>query len=327
MERESAGFLSVEGLKTYFYTRRGIVKAVDGIDLRVDTGQTLGIVGESGCGKSVTALSILRLIPSPPGKIVDGSIYFRGENLLEKTEEEMRDVRGNKISMIFQNPMTSLNPVYTIGTQIVEVIERHQGLSHQEAVEKAVEMIRIVGLPDPEKRINNYPHQLSGGMNQRAMIAMALSCHSSLLIADEPTTALDVTIQAQIIRLMKSLREEFRTSVILITHDLGLVAGFCDKVVVMYAGNVVESADTNTIFKDPKHPYTIGLMNSIPRMDRGYKGELEIIKGEVPTMIDPPPGCKFHPRCPRATSTCARDGPELTQVGPGHRVACHQEAS
>jgi len=327
MEREGAVFLSVEGLKTYFYTRRGIVKAVDGIDLRVDTGQTLGIVGESGCGKSVTALSILRLISSPPGKIVDGTIYFRGENLIEKTEEEMRDVRGNKISMIFQNPMTSLNPVYTIGTQIVEAIERHQGLSHQEAVEKAVEMIRIVGLPDPEKRINNYPHQLSGGMNQRAMIAMALSCRPSLLIADEPTTALDVTIQAQIMRLMKSLREEFRTSVILITHDLGLVAGFCDKVVVMYAGNVVESADTNTIFKDPKHPYTIGLMNSIPRIDRAYKGELEIIKGEVPTMIEPPSGCKFHPRCPRATSTCTRDRPELTQVALGHWVACHPEAS
>lgn len=327
MEKENADLLSVEQLKTYFYTRRGVVKAVDGIDFKIDKGETLGIVGESGCGKSVTALSILRLISSPPGKIVNGAIYFLGENLLEKTEDEMRNIRGNKISMIFQNPMTSLNPVYNVGTQISEAIERHQGLHHQEALKKAVEMIRIVGLPDPEKRINNYPHQLSGGMNQRAMIAMALSCRPSLLIADEPTTALDVTIQAQIIRLMKSVREEFNTSVILITHDLGLVAGFCDNVVVMYAGNVVESADTKTIFKDPEHPYTIGLMNSIPRTDKDYKGELEIIKGEVPTMINAPPGCKFHPRCARATSACTNEMPQLTQVAPGHRVACYQEAS
>jgi len=323
-KQENAVCLSVEGLKTYFYTRRGVVKAVDGIDLTVDIGETLGIVGESGCGKSVTALSILRLIRSPPGRIVDGAVYFRGENLLEKSDDEMRDIRGNKISMIFQNPVTSLNPVYTIGTQIVEAIERHQGLSEQDALEKAVEMIRIVGLPDPEKRIKNYPHQLSGGMNQRAMIAMALSCRPSLLIADEPTTALDVTIQAQIMRLMKSLREEFKTSVILITHDLGLVAGFCHKVAVMYAGDVVESSDTKMIFRDPKHPYTVGLMNSIPRIDRL---ELETITGEVPTMINPPPGCKFHPRCPMARSICAKERPELIQASLGHRVACHLQAS
>jgi len=321
--RESGALLSILGLKTYFHTRRGTVKAVDGIDLTVDAGQTVGIVGESGCGKSVTALSILRLIPSPPGKVTGGTIRFCGEDLLEKTEAEMRRIRGNRISMIFQNPMTSLNPVYKVGKQIAEVIELHQGLSHEEAFDEAVEMIRTVGIPDPERQVNDYPHQLSGGMRQRAMIAMALSCRPLLLIADEPTTALDVTIQAQIMRLMRNLREDFQTSIILITHDLGLVAGFCDKVAVMYAGNVVESCDTKTIFGDPRHPYTRGLMSSIPRVDVDHEGELEIIKGEVPTMISPPSGCKFHPRCAAAREACRRQKPELIDIGSEHLVACH----
>jgi oligopeptide/dipeptide ABC transporter ATP-binding protein len=315
--------LSIEGLKTYFYTRRGVVKAVDGIELTVNVAETLGIVGESGCGKSVTALSIMRLVPCPPGRIVGGAVHFQGENLLEKTEAEMRNIRGNKISMIFQNPMTSLNPVYTIGRQITEVMELHQFLSHKEALEKAIEMIRVVGIPDPEKQMNCYPHQLSGGMNQRAMIAMALSCRPSLLIADEPTTALDVTIQAQIMRLMRSLREEFRTSVILITHDLGLVAGFCDKVTVMYAGELVECSDTKTLFRNPKHPYTLALMKSMPRIDTPGQSELEVIEGEVPTMVNPPLGCRFHPRCPRAMDICEKERPHLMQMDPGHLVSCH----
>lgn len=322
MVGKNEGLLSIQGLKTYFYTRRGVVKAVDGIDITLDAGETLGLVGESGCGKSVTALSILRLISSP-GKIVEGAICFQKDNLLEKTEKEMRGIRGNKISMIFQNPMTSLNPVYTIGRQITEVIELHQHLSSEEALEKAIEMLRVVGIADPERVITNYPHQLSGGMNQRAMIAMALSCRPSLLVADEPTTALDVTIQAQIMRLMKGLREQLNTSMILITHDLGLVAGFSNRVAVMYAGNVVESSDTKTIFRDPKHPYTVGLMNSVPRIDIAYKAELDAIKGEVPTMIGPPPGCKFHPRCPWSMDVCRTEKPELIQIVHGHSVACH----
>jgi ABC-type dipeptide/oligopeptide/nickel transport system ATPase component len=277
----SKNLVEVKNLKTYFYTEDGVVPAVDGVDFQIKKGETLGIVGESGCGKSVTSLSLLRLVPNPPGKIVDGEMLFRGENLLKKSESEMRKIRGNDISMIFQEPMTSLNPVFTIGEQIAEAIELHQGLSKKEAIDKTVEMLNLVGIPSAEKRVNDFPHQMSGGMRQRVMIAMALSCNPSLLIADEPTTALDVTIQAQILELMKDLKERLGTAIMLITHDLGVVAEMAENVLVMYAGKVVEYADVRTIFKGPKHPYTIGLMGSIPRLDQP-KEKLYVIEGTVP---------------------------------------------
>jgi oligopeptide/dipeptide ABC transporter ATP-binding protein len=314
--------IRVKDLKTYFFTHEGTVKAVDGINLKINKVETLGLVGESGCGKSVTALSIIRLIPSPPGKIVGGEIHFEGKNLLELDEKEMRKIRGRKISMIFQEPMTSLDPMFTIGDEIAEVIRLHQELKKDEARKKAIESLKTVGMPDPEKRINEYPHELSGGMRQRAMIAMALSCNPTLLIADEPTTALDVTIQAQILRLIDELRKKFSTSVLLITHDLGVIAETCDNVAVMYAGHIVEYTDVNTLFRSPLHPYTKGLMKSIPRLDIDTK-RLEAIKGLVPNLLDIAPGCPFHPRCDFCIKRCTEDLPNLMEVKNNHLVRCH----
>ncbi|WP_213996599.1 ABC transporter ATP-binding protein [Tepidanaerobacter syntrophicus] len=316
----SKNLVEVKNLKTYFFTEDGVVPAVDGVDFSIKEGETLGIVGESGCGKSVTSLSILRLVPSPPGKIVDGEILFRGENLLKKSESEMRKIRGNDISMIFQEPMTSLNPVFTVGEQIAEAIELHQGLDKKQAMDKAVEMLKLVGIPSAEKRVYDFPHQMSGGMRQRVMIAMALSCNPSLLIADEPTTALDVTIQAQILELMKDLKKKLNTSIMLITHDLGVVAEMAENVLVMYAGKVVEYADVRTIFKEPKHPYTIGLMESIPRLDQPRE-KLYVIEGTVPNPFDMPKGCRFHPRCPEAKDICVNREPVLISSN-NHQVSC-----
>jgi len=308
-------------LKTYFHTEDGVVRAIDGISFHINKGETLGVVGESGCGKSVTSLSIMRLIPDPPGKIVEGQILFEGEDLLKKSEAAMRKIRGNDISMIFQEPMTSLNPVYTVGSQISEAIELHQGLDRKAALEKAVEMLRLVGIPLPERRIREYPHQMSGGMRQRVMIAMALSCNPKLLIADEPTTALDVTIQAQILELMKGLKEELNTSIMLITHDLGVIAEMAERVVVMYSGKIVEEADVVSLFRQPLHPYTEGLLNSIPRID-AKKERLHVIEGTVPNPLNMPSGCRFHPRCPYVEDICRAQEPELIQVDVGRYVSC-----
>ena len=314
--------LVIKDLKTYFFTHEGIIKAVDGINLKIKKGGTLGLVGESGCGKSVTALSIMRLISYPPGKIVGGEIFFEGNNLVKFNEKEMRKIRGKKISMIFQEPMTSLDPMFTIGEEIAEAVKLHQGLNKDEARKKALESLRIVGMPDPEKRINEYPHELSGGMRQRAIIAMALSCNPALLIADEPTTALDVTIQAQILRLIDELRKKFETSVLLITHDLGVVAETCDNVAVMYAGHIVEYADVKLLFRNPLHPYTKGLMKSIPRLDIDTE-RLEIIRGLVPNLLNMPPGCPFHPRCDFCSEICTIELPKLIEVEKNHLVRCH----
>ncbi|NLV92339.1 MAG: ABC transporter ATP-binding protein [Firmicutes bacterium] len=313
--------LEVRNLKTYFYTEDGVVPAVDGVDFSLDKGTTLGIVGESGSGKSVTSLSVMGLIPNPPGKIEAGEIIFEGEDLLKKSEAEMRKIRGNDISMIFQEPMTSLNPVFTIGDQIIEAIVLHQGLSKSAAREQAIEMLRLVGIPSPEQRVDEYPHQLSGGMRQRVMIAMALSCNPKLLIADEPTTALDVTIQAQILDLMRKLKDELGTSIMLITHDLGVVAELCDEVAVMYAGKIVERGDVNTIFSNPTHPYTLGLLGSIPKLNE-ERERLQAIPGVVPNPAFMPEGCRFHPRCKYATEECKLAMPELVDVGGDHQVAC-----
>ncbi|NLJ80087.1 MAG: ABC transporter ATP-binding protein [Firmicutes bacterium] len=313
--------LSIRNLKTYFYTDDGVIPAVDGVSFDLERGGTIGIVGESGCGKSVTSLSVMGLIPQPPGKIAGGEIIFEGKDLLKLTEEEMRHIRGNDISMIFQEPMTSLNPVFTIGNQISEAIMLHQGLDRAESREKSIEMLRLVGIPSPEKRIDEYPHQLSGGMRQRVMIAMALSCNPKLLIADEPTTALDVTIQAQILDLMRNLRSELDTAIMLITHDLGVIAELVDKVAVMYTGKIVESADIFTIFKDPLHPYTVGLLGSIPRLD-GTVERLSTIPGTVPAFGNIPEACSFHPRCPFAKEICRSKEPPAFEVKEGHQVAC-----
>jgi peptide/nickel transport system ATP-binding protein/oligopeptide transport system ATP-binding protein len=313
--------LSLRNLKTYFYTDEGVVKAVDGLSYDLYRGQTLGIVGESGCGKSVHALSIMRLIPQPPGKIVSGEIWFEGQDLLKLTEEEMRRIRGNRIAMIFQEPMTSLNPVLTIGEQIAEAVMLHQGLGRKEAWDRAVEMLEKVKIPMARERVKDYPHQFSGGMRQRVMIAMALSCNPSILIADEPTTALDVTIQAQILDLMRELQQEFNAAIILITHNLGVIAEMADEVVVMYAGKPVEHTDVRTIFKDPKHPYTWGLLHSIPRL-YGRKERLVPIEGQPPSLIDLPPGCPFTPRCPFAMEICPREDPPDVQVNEGHMARC-----
>jgi len=314
--------LEVKNLKTYFYTEEGVVRAVDGIDFVIKKGETLGMVGESGCGKSATALSIMQLVASPPGRIIDGEIWFDEENLLKKSPPEMRKIRGNDISMIFQEPMTSLNPVYTIGNQIIETIILHQKLDKREAREKAIEMLKLVGIPSPEKRIDDYPHQLSGGMRQRAMIAMALSCRPKLLIADEPTTALDVTIQAQILELIKKIREEIGMAVMMITHNLGVIAEVSDNVVVVYAGKAVEYADVKTIFKDPKHPYTRALYDSIPRLTDTQKRRLEVISGMVPNPLELPLGCRFHPRCKFAKNFCEKEEPKLEEISDNHKVRC-----
>jgi len=315
--------LTIRDLNTYFFTDDGIAKAVDGVDLELEEGGTLGVVGESGCGKSVTALSIMRLVPDPPGKIVKGEIHFAGKNLLTLSEAEMRKIRGRSISMIFQEPMTSLNPVFQIGDQIAEVLRLHEGLSNREAWNRSVEMLRMVGIPSPERRVFEYPHQLSGGMRQRAMIAMALVCSPKLMIADEPTTALDVTIQAQILELMNRLKREKGMSVILITHNLGVIAETAKKVAVMYAGRIVEYADVRPIFATPKHPYTQGLLKSIPRLDEDHarKQKLEAIPGLVPSLLDLPPGCKFSNRCKFYFEKCAEE-PPLIESAPGHLSRC-----
>ncbi len=313
--------VEVRNLRTHFFTEDGVVPAVDGVNLHVNKGETLGIVGESGCGKSVTSLSVMRLIPNPPGKITGGELLFGGRDLLRLPESEMRRIRGNEIAMIFQEPMSSLNPVFTIGDQIAEAIELHQGLSHREAIARAIEMLRLVGIPVPERRVHEYPHQLSGGMRQRVMIAMALSCNPKLLIADEPTTALDVTIQAQILELMKKLRQELGMAIMLITHDLGVVAEMCERVVVMYAGRVVEEGDVISIFKDPLHPYTEGLLQSVPRLDESRE-RLHVIAGVVPNPLHMPGGCRFHPRCPYTIDLCRTDEPKLEPAGSGRAVAC-----
>lgn len=321
MTDKNANLLEIKGLKTYFRTEDGTGKAVDDVSFSIKQGEILGVVGESGSGKSVTALSTMRLIPDPPGKIVAGEILFKGKNILETPEDEMRKIRGNEISMIFQEPMTSLNPVFTIGNQIMEAILLHQKVTKKEAREKTIEMLRLVGIPLPENRVDDYPHQFSGGMRQRVMIAMALSCNPSLLIADEPTTALDVTIQAQILELMISMKDKIgNASILLITHALGVVAEVCDRVVVMYCGKVMEEGDVKTIFKDPRHPYTIGLMGSIPRVDQ-KKHRLEVIDGVVPSIFDLPKGCKFSTRCKFRHAKCEEE-PELLDLGDNHHARC-----
>jgi peptide/nickel transport system ATP-binding protein/oligopeptide transport system ATP-binding protein len=315
--------LTIRNLHTYFFTDEGVAKAVDGVDLELKEGGTLGVVGESGCGKSVTALSIMRLIPDPPGKITRGEILFAGTNLLDLSEAEMRKVRGRSISMIFQEPMTSLNPVFQIGDQISEVLRLHEGMSRREAWDRSVEMLKMVGIPSPERRVQEYPHQLSGGMRQRAMIAMALACSPKLMIADEPTTALDVTIQAQILELMNRLQREKGMSVILITHNLGVIAETAQKVAVMYAGRIVEYAEVKPIFGNPMHPYTQGLLKSIPRLDEDHtrKGRLEAIPGLVPSLLELPKGCKFSNRCKYVFEKCGEE-PQLIEAEPGHLVRC-----
>jgi peptide/nickel transport system ATP-binding protein len=319
--------LEVENLQTHFATIDGVVRAVEGVSFHVDAGQTMGIVGESGCGKSVTAMSILRLIQEPPGKIA-GAIRFQGRDLLELSEPEMRDIRGNDISMIFQEPMTSLNPVLTVGKQIGETLRLHQGLSARDAEQRAIDMLVLVGIPAPQRRVREYPHQLSGGMRQRVMIAMALACNPKLLIADEPTTALDVTIQAQILNLIVGLQQRLGTAVILITHDLGVVAETAHRVMVMYAGRKVEEADVTELFARPLHPYTQGLLASVPKLALGADADdddirLAEIPGIVPALTDLPPGCSFAPRCPRADALCCITEPPLRALRSGHTVACH----
>jgi peptide/nickel transport system ATP-binding protein len=323
----TAPLLAVEDLRTYFFTRDGVVRAVDGVSYSVRAGETLAVVGESGCGKSVTALSILRLIASPPGRIVGGSIRFQGGNLLEFSDAEMRAIRGNEISMIFQEPMTSLNPVLTIGRQIAETLMLHQRLDSKAATARAVEMLKLVHIPEAERRVKQYPHQLSGGMRQRVMIAMALACNPKLLIADEPTTALDVTIQAQILDLMRELKAKIGAAIILITHDLGVVAEMAERVVVMYAGRKVEEAPVDSLFSAPQHPYTKGLLNSVPQLGETLKDHprerLVEIPGMVPSLRSEIVGCAFAPRCPLATDRCREEAPALEEKQPAHIAACH----
>jgi len=325
MDTATQPLLEVDDLKTYFYTRDGIVRAVDGVSFTVYPGETLAVVGESGCGKSVTSLSILRLIAAPPGKIVNGRLMFQGRDLLGLTEYEMRKVRGNEISMVFQEPMTSLNPVLTIGRQIAEALVLHRGMKRKVALERAVEMLTLVNIPEAARRIEQYPHQLSGGMRQRVMIAMALACNPRLLIADEPTTALDVTIQAQILDLMRGLKEKTGAAIVLITHDLGVVAEMAQRVVVMYAGRKVEEAAVDDLFAHPRHPYTEGLLKSIPRLEHAQAAahlRLAEIPGMVPSLKEEIAGCLFAPRCGYATERCRREYPPLEEKAPGHFAAC-----
>ena len=324
----STPLLAIEDLQTHFFTRDGVVRAVDGVSYAVEAGETLAVVGESGCGKSVTALSILRLVPSPPGRIVGGAIRFEGVDLLQIGEGEMRRIRGNEISMIFQEPMTSLNPVLTVSRQITETLILHQGLRARAAAARAIEMLRLVRIPEPERRARQYPHELSGGMRQRVMIAMALACHPKLLIADEPTTALDVTIQAQILDLMRELKSEIGAAIILITHDLGVVAEMAQRVVVMYAGRKVEEAPVGDLFRRPQHPYTLGLLASVPRLGatlgRAEPPRLAEIPGTVPSLRDPIVGCAFAPRCAYATERCSREAPPLEAKTAAHLAACFE---
>ncbi|UCD85774.1 MAG: ABC transporter ATP-binding protein [Deltaproteobacteria bacterium] len=317
--------IRIEDLKVAFFTHNATVKAVDGINLQIREGQTLGLVGESGCGKTVTALSIMHLVPSPPGKIEEGRIFYKQQDLLQVSREEMRKVRGNQISMIFQEPMSSLNPLFTIGDQIGEAIETHQKLSRKQSRERTIELLNLVGIPSAEQRFREYPHQLSGGMRQRAMIAMAISCEPELLIADEPTTALDVTIQAQILELLESLRQRLNMSILFITHDLGIIAEMADMVAVMYGGKIVEYTEVDKIFTNPRHPYTIGLLNCLPQMGTGEKGKKErlaTIPGIVPSLTDLPSGCRFAERCYQVMEHCHREEPALKEIGEYHRVSC-----
>jgi peptide/nickel transport system ATP-binding protein len=321
-EREP--LLDVRGLRTHFKTDEGWVHAVDGVDLHIAPGETLGIVGESGCGKSVTAFSIMRLLPMPPARIAGGEILFQGRDLLKASEDEMRKIRAREIAIVFQEPMTSLNPVYSVGEQIAEVVRLHQGLGRRAAIDRAAEMLRLVHIPHPERRVHDFPHQFSGGMRQRVMIAMALSCEPKLLIADEPTTALDVTIQAQILELLFELKQKMGMAVMLITHAMGVIAETAQRVVVMYAGKVVEEAPAVQLFRSPRHPYTQGLIRSIPRLDmtRTEKVRLEAIPGVVPSLLEPKAGCRFAPRCSLARPECSTDTPTLRQIAPGHKAAC-----
>jgi oligopeptide/dipeptide ABC transporter ATP-binding protein len=320
----STPLVQVRGLKTYFKTEGGMAKAVDGVDFDIQPGEVLGLVGESGSGKSVTALSILRLIPDPPGKIVGGSILYKGRDLLKLSWKEIREIRGKEISMIFQEPMTSLNPVFTIGRQLMEVVLEHETVSKKEAFDRSVEMLELVGIPDPASRMNDYPHQYSGGMRQRVMIAMALACSPSLLIADEPTTALDVTIQAQILELMLKIKEQRKdAAILLITHNLAVVAETCHRVMVMYGGKIQEIAPVKELFKNPQHPYTRGLLASLPAVDGERQSRLRTIPGNVPSILDLPVGCKFVTRCTEKLEKCETIEPELIETNPGHWVRCH----
>jgi oligopeptide transport system ATP-binding protein len=314
--------LEVKDLETRFFTQEGIVKAVNGISYDLGEGETLGIVGESGCGKSVSVLSMMRLIPSPPGKITGGEVRFEERDLLKMDLEQMRHVRGNRIAMVFQDPMTSLNPVLTIGRQVSEALELHMGMDKGQALRRSIELLEMVGIPRAEDRVRDYPHQFSGGMRQRVMIAMALSCNPQILIADEPTTALDVTIQAQIVELVKRLRDEIGMAVIWITHDLGVVAGLVDKVNVMYAGYIAEMGPVKEIYHRPRHPYTIGLLGSLPRLDESARAKLTSIEGLPPDLVAPPPGCPFAPRCDYVSDRCLTENPQLEAVGLEHKVAC-----
>ncbi len=317
--------LEIKGLKTHFTTDDGILQAVDGVDISINRGETLCVVGESGCGKTVTAMSILKLIAMPPGKIVAGEIIFEGRDLVPLTSHELDDIRAKEIGFIFQEPMTSLNPVLTIGEQISESLRRHEAVTRKQALERTIEMLKLVQIPNAEGRVHHYPHQFSGGMRQRVMIAMALACRPKLVIADEPTTALDVTIQAQILDLLQDMKERLGMAVMLITHAMGVVAETAQRVVVMYAGKVVEEAGVDELFADPRHPYTQGLIRSIPRidLDAEHKTRLEAIGGSVPILINPPPGCRFAPRCKHAMSICTEQEPRLREIAPGHRMACH----
>jgi oligopeptide transport system ATP-binding protein len=319
---ERKPLLEVKNLKTWFYTPDGIVKAVNGVSFTLNEGEALGLVGESGCGKSVSAMSLMRLIPTPPGRIVEGEVIFDGKDLIKLNDEAIRRIRGNDIAMIFQDPMTSLNPVLTIGRQIGEALELHKGMNGDQARKRTIELLELVGIPSARSRHDDYPHQFSGGMRQRVMIAMALSCDPKLLIADEPTTALDVTIQAQILDLIMQLRRELGMAVILITHDLGVVAGVADKINVMYAGYIVESAPADEVFAKPRHPYTLGLLRSIPRIDEPRKEKLIPIEGLPPDLIDAPVGCPFVPRCTYKVDRCVEENPSLEPVEPGHSIAC-----
>ena len=321
--RPGQHLLEIRGLKTHFATEDGMVHAVDGVDLAIDRGETLGVVGESGCGKTVTALSVLKLIATPPGRIVAGQILWRGRDLVPLSPDEMRSIRSKEIGIVFQEPMTSLNPVYTVGAQIAETVREHEGLGRRAALEKAVEMLRLVHIPNAQRRVHDYPHQFSGGMRQRVMIAMALSCNPQLLIADEPTTALDVTIQAQILELIAEMKERFGMAVMLITHAMGVVAETAQRVAVMYAGKVVEEAPVGELFSRPRHPYTRGLIRSIPRIDRaGRKERLAAIAGVVPSLLEPPPGCRFAARCEFAMPVCTAATPPLRRIATDHEVAC-----
>jgi len=320
---EKKKLFEIKGLVTQFHTEAGVAKAVDGVSFDIYEGEVLGIVGESGCGKSVTALSLVRLIPDPPGEIVEGEVWYQGRDLLKLSYEELHKIRGKEVAMIFQEPMTSLNPVFTVGYQIREIVKLHEKLSKKEIAKKAVAMLDLVGIPDADKRVNDYPHQFSGGQRQRAMIAMALACNPALLIADEPTTALDVTIQAQIIDLMLSLKNTRpEAAVMLITHDLAVVAETCERVIVMYGGKIQETAEVGEIFEHPLHPYTQGLLKSLPRPDVKQE-RLETIPGMVPSILEMPTGCKYCTRCDRVEEICRREEPQLVEVRPGHRVRCH----